>query len=191
MVALVTGSSGGIGEGIARKLAGLGYSVAVNYNTSKIDAEKIVDDIVNSGGTAKAYKCNVQDVSEVNEMISEIKNDLGNVDVLINNAGVSHIGLLNDVTDEEYDRIMGVNVKGVFNVSKAVLSDMIHNKSGSIVNISSMWGEVGASCEVVYSASKAAVIGFTKALAKEVGPSGIRVNCITPGVIDTKMNSCH
>ncbi|MDD6807066.1 MAG: 3-oxoacyl-ACP reductase FabG [Oscillospiraceae bacterium] len=191
MVALVTGSSGGIGEGIARKFASLGYSVAVNYNTSKTDAEIIVNDIINAGGTAKAYKCNVQDISEVNKMILEIKNDFGNIDVLVNNAGVSNIGLLTDVTDEEYDRIMGVNVKGVFNVTKAVLPGMIHNKFGSIINISSMWGEVGASCEVVYSASKAAVIGFTKALAKEVGPSGIRVNCITPGVIDTKMNSCH
>jgi len=191
MLALITGGSGGIGEGIAKELSSKGYTVAVNYNSSKEEADRIVSSILSAGGKAKAYKCDVSQKSEVDKMISDIKNDFGDVDVLVNNAGVSHIGLLTDVTDEEYDRLMGINVKGVFNVTKAVLPGMIHQKKGNIVNISSMWGEVGASCEVIYSTSKAAVIGFTKALAKEVGLSGIRVNCVTPGVIDTKMNACH
>ena len=117
--------------------------------------------------------------------------DLGHVDVLINNAAVAYQGLITDTTDVIYDRLMDVNMKGAFNATKAVLPGMINRKDGVIINISSMWGEVGASCEVIYSASKAALLGFTKSLAKEVGPSGIRVNCISPGVVDTPMNSAH
>ena len=124
-------------------------------------------------------------------MFGNITDTFGQPDVLINNAGVSSQQLFTDVTEEEYDRIMDTNLKGPFLCTKEVLPGMIYRKSGCIINISSMWGQVGGSCETIYSASKAGLIGLTKALAKEEGPSGIRVNCIAPGVIDTKMNAMH
>ena len=119
-----------------------------------------------------------------------IKN-YGKIDVLVNNAGISQIKPFADITEEDWDNIMNVNLKGVYNCTKGVIDNMIHNKQGKIINISSMWGEVGGSCEVHYSASKAGIIGFTKALAKEMGLSNIQVNCVSPGIIDTEMNSMH
>ena len=191
MTVLVTGGAGGIGGAVCREFAAAGYKVAINYFKSEESANKIVDEILEAGGMAKAYKADVSQPAEVSKMVVDVMADLGHVDVLINNAAVAYQGLITDTTDVIYDRLMDVNMKGAFNATKAVLPGMIIRNVVDIIYISSMWGEVGASCEVIYSASKAALLGFTKSLAKEVGPSGIRVNCISPGVVDTPMNSAH
>ena len=188
-VALVTGASRGIGRSIALELARSGISVAINYLSSEKMAKELLFEIKKFNENVNIYKADVSNEIEVSEMVHKINLDLGEIDILVNNAGISQIGLFTDMTSLERDRMIGVNLIGAMNVTKAVLPSMIHYKRGSIINISSMWGEVGASCEVVYSASKAGLIGFTKALAKELAPSGIRVNCISPGVIDTDMNS--
>lgn len=177
--ALVTGGCGGIGEAVCKKLANDGYTVYVNYAHSKDKAEKIASEI---GGTAICF-----DVSD-NEAVCSAINDIGFVDLLVNNAGISEIDLFTSISDEKADDILNINLKGAMNCARALLPEMIKAKSGNIINISSMWGQCGASCEVDYSASKAGLIGFTKALAKEVAPSGIRVNCIAPGFIMTEMN---
>jgi 3-oxoacyl-[acyl-carrier protein] reductase len=186
---LVTGASRGIGAAIAKKFGKLGYRVCVNYNKSESDANKVVDRLKQLGALAKAYKADVADASQVKAMFLEIEKDFGGVDILINNAGVSLEKMLCDTTDEDYEHLMGVNLKGVFNCSREAQRYMVKEKRGAIVNISSIWGEVGASCETLYSASKAGVIGFTKALAKELAPSGITVNCLSPGAVDTDMNA--
>ncbi|MGN0629009.1 MAG: elongation factor P 5-aminopentanone reductase [Oscillospiraceae bacterium] len=183
-VVLVTGGSRGIGSAICRKFAAEGYTVAINYEKSEEKAKALAGEL---GG--RAYRADVSDYKQVTEMVDKIEAELGGVDVLINNAAVSVVGLFQDMTGDEWDRIFGVNVKGVFHCTKRVLGHMLHEQSGSIVNISSMWGVTGGSCESHYSAAKAAVIGYTKALAKELGPSGIRVNCVAPGTVDTEMNS--
>lgn len=183
MVALVTGGSGGIGEAICYKLAEDGYTVVVNYNSNKSQADYIANKI---GGIS--YKADVSNFNEVQSMVDFIVDKFGSIDLLVNNAGISIINLFHEVSQEDIKKILDINLLGVFNCSKSVIKYMISQKSGNIVNISSMWGEVGGSCEVHYSATKSAIIGFTKALAKEVGLSGIRVNCVSPGVIDTKMN---
>lgn len=188
-VALVTGASRGIGRSIALELARSGISVAVNYLSSEKMARELLCEIKKFNENVNIYKADVSNEIEVSEMVHKINLDLGEIDILVNNAGISQIGLFTDMTSLERDRMIGVNLIGAMNVTNAILPSMIHYKSGSIINISSMWGEVGASCEVVYSASKAGLIGFTKALAKELAPSGIRVNCISPGVIETDMNS--
>lgn len=188
-VALVTGASRGIGRSISLELARSGISVAINYNSSEKMAKELFCEIKKFNENVNIYKADVSNEIEVSEMVHKINLDLGEIDILVNNAGISQIGLFTDMTSHERDRMIGVNLIGTMNVTKAILPSMIHYKSGSIINISSMWGEVGASCEVVYSASKAGLIGFTKALAKELAPSGIRVNCISPGVIETDMNS--
>ena len=188
-VALVTGASRGIGRSIALELARSGIGVAINYHSSEKMAKELLCEIKKFNEDVNIYKADVSNDIEVSEMVHKINLDLGKIDILVNNAGISQIGLFTDMTSLERDRMIGVNLIGAMNVTKAVLPSMIHYKRGSIINISSMWGEVGASCEVVYSASKAGLIGFTKALAKELAPSGIRVNCISPGVIDTDMNS--
>lgn len=177
--ALVTGGCGGIGEAVCKKLENDGYTVYVNYAHSKERAEKIASEI---GGTAICF-----DVSD-NQAVRSAINDIGFVDLLVNNAGISEIELFTSISSEKADDILNINLKGAMNCARAVLPEMIKAKSGNIINISSMWGQCGASCEVDYSASKAGLIGFTKALAKEVAPSGIRVNCIAPGFIMTEMN---
>ena len=182
--ALVTGASRGIGEAIARQLSKDGMYVFVNYEKSEEKAKKIAEEI---GGCA--IKCDVSDENAVAQMIKTIEEKTGGVDVLVNNAGISLVKMFSDTTPEEWERIFSVNVGGVYNVTRSVLPFMVNKKSGRIINISSVWGEVGASCEVAYSATKAALIGFTKALSKELGPSGITVNAVTPGLIDTDMNS--
>lgn len=182
---LITGASRGIGKALVFKFSDKGYRVFLNYNKSEEEAKKISEQT-----GAVLLKCDISDYNEVKKMFSYIKENFGGIDVLINNAGVAlPQKLITDVTEVEWDRIFNINVKGMFNVTKEALPFMINKKSGSIVNISSMWGVTGGSCEVAYSASKAAIIGFSKALAKEVGPSGIRVNVIAPGVIKTDMNS--
>lgn len=190
MTIAVTGASGGIGKAVARLFAQKGYNVAVCYNNGEEKALSLCEELHKEGLSAKAFKADVADSSQVKRMFAEIKNTFGAVDILVNNAGIAQQKLFTDITDEDFDRMFSVNVKGVFNCCREVIPDMVNRKKGRIINISSVWGITGASCEVHYSASKAAVIGMTKALSKELGPSGICVNCIAPGVIDTEMNSC-
>lgn len=185
---IITGASKGIGANMAIRFAEKGYNVVMNYNNSVQSAILLQKSLKESGYSVIAYKANVKNRLEVDLMIKEAIYRFGSIDILINNAGVSNQSLITDISEQEWNDIIGVNLTGVFNCCQAVLPHMINQKSGSIINISSMWGEVGASCEVAYSAAKAGVIGFTKALAKEVGPSGINVNCITPGLIETAMN---
>ena len=179
---LITGGSRGIGAACVREFAKNGYRVFINYNKSDSAARKLCAET-----GAIPVKADISKANEVKDMVNEI-HEYGKISVLINNAGIAEQKLFSDITENDWDRMFDVNIKGMFLVTKAVLPDMIHEKSGKIVNFSSIWGISGASCEVHYSASKAAVIGFTKALAKEVGLSGINVNCIAPGVIDTEMN---
>lgn len=184
--ALITGGSRGIGAAIALKLAHNGFFTVINYCSKKEEAEKTAK---LTGGIAVC--ADVSDLNQVDNMIKIIVDKTGGVDVLVNNAGISVSGLFTDITPQQEQRLWGINVGGAFNCTRSVLPYMINKKSGKIINISSMWGQTGGSCEVHYSASKAALIGFTKALAKEVGPSGINVNCIAPGVIMTDMNACY
>ncbi len=186
--AVITGSARGIGAAVAALFARLGYNVVINYNTSEAEAELLCKKITADGGNAIAVKADVSKKDGARLLFDEAKKHFGEVSVLVNNAGIAQQKLFTDITDEDYDRMFDVNVKSVFNCCQCALPDMIHRKYGRIINISSMWGVAGASCEVHYSASKAAVIGLTKALAREVAPSGITVNCIAPGVIDTPMN---
>ena len=177
--ALVTGGCGGIGEAICKKLSDDGYFVYINYAHSKEKAEKLTDEI---NGKAVCF-----DVADNGAVISSLEN-IGLLDLLVNNAGISEIELFTSISAEKSEKILNINLKGAMNCARAALKEMIKAKKGNIINISSMWGQCGASCEVDYSASKAGLIGFTKALAKEVAPSGIRVNCISPGFIMTEMN---
>ena len=186
-VALVTGASRGIGRAIALQLAGDGYAVAVHCIKSADEAEAVCDQIRTNGGEATAFLCAVADTTAVHRLVQDIQTTMGPITVLVNNAGIAQQKLFSDITPEEWHRMMAVHVDGVYNTCHAVLPDMLRAHSGVIVNVSSMWGQTGGSCEVHYSTAKAAVIGFTKALAKEVGPSGIRVNCVAPGVIMTDM----
>lgn len=189
-VALVTGASRGIGRGIAIELAKAGATVVINYSKDDKGAEETINSIKKVGVCCDSIKGDVREYYFCEDMIKRIVNKFGKIDILVNNAGISKIGMLIDMSEEDYEDIMNVNFKSVFNTSKNALKYMLSKKSGVIINISSMWGEVGASCEVLYSASKGAINSFTKALAKEVGPSKIRVNAISPGVIDTDMNKC-
>ncbi len=186
---LITGSARGIGAATAALFADSGYNVVINYNTSEAEALSLCEKLRIKGCNAIAVKADVSKKNEAEFLFGEAKKSFGGVDVLVNNAGIAQQKLFSDITMQDYDRMFDCNVKSVFNCCQCALPHMIHNKNGRIINISSMWGIVGASCEVHYSASKAAVIGMTKALAREVAPSGITVNCIAPGVIDTPMNS--
>ncbi len=176
-IALVTGAGRGIGKEIAKKLQEDGYFVIANSKNTEIENTK----------TQEGYRADVSDSSQVSEMIETIIKKHGKIDVLVNNAGIAQQKLFTDISESDWDTMMDTNLKSMFLVTKAVLPYMIHEKSGAILNISSIWGMVGASCEVHYSAAKAGVIGFTKALAKEVAPSNIRVNCVAPGIIKTDM----
>lgn len=186
-VALVTGASRGIGRAIALRLAQEGYAVAVHCIKSIDKANAVCAEIRANGGQAQAYFCDIANTGDVSDMISRIHTELGSITVLVNNAGIAQQKLFTDITPEEWRRMMAVHVDGAYNTCHTVLPDMIRHHKGAIVNVSSMWGQIGGSCEVHYSTAKAALIGFTKALAKEVGPSGIRVNCVAPGVIQTDM----
>ncbi len=188
-VAVVTGASRGIGRATALALAQQGYAVQINYLRSKQQANALQAEIVQSGGTAHCFCADVSDRAQVNAMMDAVRQALGRAEVLVNNAAIAQQKLFSDITDEDWQRMFAVNVTGAYHCIQAALPDMIHQKNGAIINLSSIWGITGASCEVHYSATKAAVIGLTKALAKELGPSGIRVNCVAPGVIDTDMNS--
>ena len=177
---LITGASRGIGAATARLFAKKGYRVTLNYRTEQEAAELLANEI---GGIA--IRADVADSAQVAEMLQQIPG----VDILINNAGFAQFGFFDSLSDEDWKRMMDVTLSGAFYCSRGVLPHMIHQKSGAIVNISSIWGLTGAACEVAYSTAKAGLIGMTRALAKEVGPSGIRVNCVAPGVIDTQMNA--
>ena len=185
---LITGASRGIGAQTARVFAQAGWQVAVNYNLSASHAHRLVEEIRSAGGTAMDFRADVSDLEQVNRMVKEVQRSLGEIDALVNNAAIAQQKLFTDITPYDWDRMFDVNVKGVYHCCKAVLPGMIRRHEGCIVNLSSIWGITGGSCEVHYSATKGAVIALTKALAKEVGPSGIRVNCVAPGVIDTEMN---
>lgn len=186
---LVTGASGGIGTALARYFARRGCAVAVHYHRGEAAARTVVEQILSMGGSAEAFCANLTREDEVQTLFDRAEERFGFLDRLVNNAAVSHRGLLTDMTLEDWNELFAVNVTGTFLCCRRALKPMIHKKRGSILNISSMWGQVGASCEAAYSASKAALIGLTKALAQEEGPSGIRVNCLAPGVIATKMNA--
>ncbi len=177
--AIITGGTGAIGKALVAEFS-KDYRVVFTYNSNEDDAM-----IVSDKYGATAVQCDISKTEEVKKLTPYIKN----CGLLINNAGISQIKLFTDITDEDWNKMIGVNLSGVFYLTRAVVPEMVHNKNGSIINISSVWGVHGASCEVHYSAAKAGVIGLTKALAKELGPSDIRVNCIAPGVIDSRMNS--
>ena len=186
-IALVTGASRGIGRGIALELAREGWDVCVNYANSQQAAEEVAQQIRAMGRRAVAVQADVADSAAVNAMVRTAEAELGLVSLLVNNAGISGMGLFQDVTDEMWDRYMAVNLTGARNAIRAVLPNMLHEKEGCIINISSIWGLRGASCEVAYSCTKGALIALTRSLALELAPSHIRVNCVAPGVIDTEM----
>lgn len=183
----ITGAARGIGRATALLFAERGWNVAFGYVQSTKEAIQLENELKDKGVSAKGIRFDVASYEECNAAVAEAENSFGKIDSLVNNAGISVNKLLTDMTDEEWRRIFAVNTDGVFNMCRAVIPHML-NKNCSIVNVSSMWGITGASCEAAYSASKAAVIGLTKALAKELGLSAIRVNCIAPGVIMTDMN---
>lgn len=171
---LITGGATGIGKATALLFKQNGYDVFITYNQSEPDFD----------GVTK-IKCNLENENEIVELFNQI----GNIDVLVNNAGISLIKQINDTTADEYDKIMRINARSYFLCSREAVKLMLKSHSGAIVNVSSMWGQLGASCEIAYSMSKAAVIGLSRSLAQELAPSGITVNCVCPGIIDTRMNS--
>lgn len=179
-VALITGGSRGIGAAAVRAFCAAGFRTVFFYEKNTAAAEAVAKET-----GAQAICCDVADASSVQTALAAIPR----VDVLVNNAAVSHVGTVRDISEAEWDRLFAVNVKGIYHCVNAVLPGMLEIKSGCILNVASMWGEVGASCEVCYSGAKGAVIAMTKALAKELAPSGIRVNAVSPGVIDTEMNA--
>lgn len=188
-VAVVTGGASGIGEAIVRALCRDGFAVAINYNRSEAQAVALASELSAKGSNVITIKADISSSQQVYEMMNAVKQTLGTPEVLVNNSGIAQQKLFTDITDEDWNSMIGVNLTGIFNTCRAILPFMIHEKKGKIINISSMWGQVGASCEVHYSASKAGVIGLTKALAQEVAPSGITVNCVAPGAVETKMMS--
>ena len=184
-VVVVTGGARGIGAEIVKFLAKLGYKVVLNYNKS----ESYAQDVKKELNDVEIFKADVSKKEEANALIDFAIKKYGKIDVLINNAGIAQTKLFTEITDEDWKNIIDTNLNSAFYCSREAVKNMIHNKSGLIINISSIWGITGASCEVAYSTSKAAINGFTKALAKELGPSNIRVNAIAPGIINTAMNS--
>lgn len=189
-VVILTGGSGGLGRGAAAALAKSGDFIVLNYNKNRKAAEEIADEAENFGGHCRIFGADITVFAEADDLMSFALSEYGKIDALVNNAGIALPPMPFDMTSgEDWKEIFSVNVFGTFNCTKAVIPHMVSRKKGSIVNISSVWGLTGGSCEAVYSASKAAIIGFTKAMAKELAPSNIRVNAVAPGIIDTKMNS--
>lgn len=186
--AIVTGGSRGIGAGICLELGRRGWEVVLTYQTQRENALQVVAEMERLGATAYALQGDVSTVSGATALMEEGLSLLGGeIDALVCNAGVAYMGLLTDMTDAQWDNVINVNLNSMFYCSRPVIPTMVRQKRGHIITVSSMWGQVGASCEVAYSAAKAGVIGFTKALAKELAPSQIYVNCVAPGVIETDM----
>lgn len=186
---IVTGGSRGIGRAIVKLLAKSNYNVVLNYNKSEKEALEIKNELEKENIKIEIFKADVSKREQVKALINFTLNKYKNIDVLINNAGIDQIKPFMDITDEDWNNMLNINLNSVFYCTQEVLHNMIHNKNGCIINISSIWGVTGASCEVHYSSSKAAIDGMTKALAKELGPSNIRVNSIAPGLVDTDMNN--
>lgn len=189
--ALITGASRGIGKETALRFAKEGYAIALCAHASGEALSSLQQHIMNSFHTdCMIFIGDVSDDNFVQEMVRQVLSKWGKIDVLVNNAGISHVGLLSDMTIDEWNHIISVNLTSVYSTCHAVIPSMVHEKSGRIINISSVWGDVGASCEVAYSACKGGINAFTKALAKELAPSGIAVNALAPGCVDTAMNDC-
>lgn len=192
---LVTGASRGIGRETARQFALAGYNVVIHYHQNQEAAQTLYQELLAEKNMPDiSYRlllvsADISNRKQVDAMIAAIHDKFGAIDILVNNAGIAQQLLFSDLKEEDWNRMFDVNVKGMFHCTQAVLPDMLHKKAGKIINLSSIWGICGASCEVHYSAAKAAIIGFTKALAKELGPSNIQVNCVAPGVIQTEMNA--
>lgn len=186
--AIVTGGAKGIGKAIVEELAKNGINVVINYNKSEQAAKDLRQELTQDGCNVEIYKADVSKREEAKRLVLFAKEKFGEIDILINNAGIDKWQLFTDITDEDWDEIISCNLNSAFYMTQEVVKDMIHNKKGTIINISSIWGITGASCEVAYSVSKAGMDGLTKALAKELAPSGIRVNSIAPGAIMTDMN---
>ena len=187
--ALVTGGTKGIGKAIALAFLERGYEVVLNYSRDERGALAAQDEFNMLGYCPVLLRADVSDEAQVKAMFKEFFSIYERLDVLVNNAGISLIKVIQDTTPQDWNKVFDVNVKGTYLCSREVVDKMVFAGGGAIVNVASIWGEVGASCEVAYSASKGAVIAFTKALAKELAPSNVRVNCVSPGVIDTEMNS--
>lgn len=188
-IAIVTGASRGIGEKIAKKLATCGMQVIANYNKSEEKAKELQEELRKNGIEIDIFKADVSKREETKKLVDFAIKKYEKIDILVNNAGISQVKLFTDLTDEDIDNMINVNLKSVIYMSQEVAKNMIQNQSGQIINISSVWGITGASCEVHYSMTKAGINGFTKALAKELGPSNIKVNAVAPGYIDTDMNA--
>lgn len=185
LTALITGGSRGIGAATVRAFASAGYRTAFFYRSSESAAQTLAAET-----GAYAIQCDIRDSASASAACKQASRLLGHIDVLVNNAGIAQQKLFTDITDDDWHAMLDTNLSGAFYTSRAVLPDMISRRYGRIINVGSIWGQVGASCEVHYSAAKAGLIGLTKALAKEVAPSGVTVNCICPGVIETDMLSC-
>ena len=185
--ALVTGSSRGIGRAVARELAHQGWAVGINYLHREDKAQELVEELTAAGCQAAAFQADVADGAAVASIVKELGETFSPVELVVNNAGVAGQSLFQDISDEMWNRYLAVNLGGARNTIKAALPHMISEKRGCIVNISSIWGQRGASCEVAYACTKAGIIALTRSLAMELAPSGIRVNCVAPGVINTDM----
>ena len=185
---LITGAAKGIGKNLAENLAMEGHQIIINYNTSEESAKKMKEELEEKGCSVTIFKADISNKQEAKKLVDFAINTYQRIDILINNAGIDSIGLFTDISEQEWKKILDVNLNSVYYVTQEVVKNMIKQKQGCIINISSIWGIVGASCEVAYSVSKAGIDAMTKSLAKELGPSNIRVNSIAPGIIETSMN---